>query len=33
VVFGVAAVAAWILTALAGAEQFAFVLQKVRYGG
>jgi DNA-binding CsgD family transcriptional regulator len=33
VVFGVAAVAAWILTAIAGAEQFAFVLQKVRYGG
>lgn len=33
VVFGVAAAAAWILTALAGAEQFAFMLQHLRYGG
>ena len=32
IVFGVAAAAAWILTAAAGAEQFAFVLQKLRYG-
>lgn len=33
VVFGVAAAAAWILTAAAGAERFAFVLQHLRYGG
>lgn len=33
VVFGVAAATAWIVTALAGAEQFAFLLQKLRYGG
>lgn len=33
VVFGVAAAAAWIVTALAGAEQFALLLQKLRYGG
>gem|GEM_PF-6785691 len=32
-VFGVAAVVAWILTAIAGAEEFAFILQKFRYGG
>ncbi|MBN9479142.1 MAG: LuxR family transcriptional regulator [Bordetella sp.] len=33
VVFGVAAAAAWILTAAAGAQRFAFVLQHLRYGG
>jgi DNA-binding CsgD family transcriptional regulator len=33
IVFGVAAVAVWIVTALAGAEQFAFLLQTLRYGG
>lgn len=33
IVFGVAAAAAWILTAVAGAEHFAFVLQRLRYGG
>lgn len=31
VVLGVAAAAAWILTAVAGAEQFAFLLQHLRY--
>lgn len=33
IVFGVAAAAVWIVTALAGAEQFAFLLQRLRYGG
>ncbi|QTC92030.1 helix-turn-helix transcriptional regulator [Brevundimonas goettingensis] len=33
VVFGVAAAAALILLSLAGAESFAFLLQKFRYGG
>lgn len=32
-VFGVAAVVAWILTAIAGAEQFAMILQRVKHGG
>lgn len=33
VVFGIAAVTAWILTAIAGAEQFAMILQRFRHGG
>jgi DNA-binding CsgD family transcriptional regulator len=33
VVFGVAAAAVWIVTAIAGAERFAFLLQDLRYGG
>ena len=33
VVFGIAAVLAWILTAIAGAEQFAMILQRFRHGG
>lgn len=32
-VFGLAAVLAWILTAIAGAEQFAMILQRFRHGG
>lgn len=32
-VFGIAAVAVLIVTGLAGAERFAFLLQKLRYGG
>lgn len=33
IVFGVAAAAVWIVTTFAGAEQFAFLLQRLRYGG
>lgn len=32
-VFGIAAVAVLIVTGIAGAERFAFLLQKLRYGG
>lgn len=33
IVFGVAAAAVWIVTTIAGAERFAFLLQELRYGG
>lgn len=32
-VFGIAALTAWILIAIAGAEQFAMILQRFRHGG